>query len=70
MDSNLVVSLPAIHALSGCDTTSRVGPKLACINRTLDLSLINGFGVEPMNLAMIKNAERFLLQSFKKQLDA
>ena len=69
LDEILVANLPAIHALSGCDTTSRVGPKLACINKTVELSNVDDFGRSPLNEEMITNAERFLLQCLKKQRD-
>ena len=69
MDDVLVLHLPAIHALSGCDTTSKVGPKLACINKSIDLSCISGFGRNPLDHEMMENAEKFLLQCLKKQRD-
>ena len=70
VDEIIVSNLPAIHALSGCDTTSKVGLKLACLNKPVDLSLIHNFGKNHLDLDMIVNAEKFLLQCFNKQRDA
>lgn len=66
LDSVLVENLPAIHALSGCDTTSKVGPKLACLKKSLNLELIKDFGITPMTESMINNAEKFLLDCLPK----
>ena len=57
---NLVSRLPAIHALSGCDTTSKVGSKLSGIKSSVDLSLLYGFGEEELSAEMINKAEQFL----------
>ena len=70
IDGILVSNLPAVHALSGCDTTSKVGSKLACLNKPVDLSRINDFGRSPLDQEMIKNAEKFLLQCLNKQRNA
>lgn len=35
LEHDIVANLPAIHALSGCDTTSKVGSKLACLKKSL-----------------------------------
>ncbi|KAG1664878.1 Transposable element Tc3 transposase [Nymphon striatum] len=43
LDNGLVSCLPAIHALSGCDSTSKVGPKLSGLKASIDLSLLEGF---------------------------
>ena len=66
----LLESFPAIHALSGCDTTSKVGPKLACLNKAVNLGRIKGFGIEPLLTdQMILNAETFLLECLNKTRD-
>lgn len=39
VNSNLVSCLPAINALSKCDSTSKVGSKLAGLKTSMDLSL-------------------------------
>ena len=66
LDNNLVSCLPAIHALSGCDSTSKVGPKLSGMKASMDLSLLEGFGVEELSPQMISNAEKFLVSGLKK----
>ena len=69
LNNVLVECLHAIHALSGCDTTSKVGPKTACLNKSLDLDLINDFGKAPMTESMIKQAEMFLINCLNKSRD-
>ena len=66
LNSNLVSCLPAIHALSGCDSTSKVGSKLAGLKASMDLSLLEGFGAEELSPKMISNAEKFLITGLKK----
>ncbi|KAK4317056.1 hypothetical protein Pmani_011868 [Petrolisthes manimaculis] len=66
LDNNLVLCLRAIHALSGCDSTSKVGPKLSGMKSSMDLSLLAGFGVEELSPQMISNAEKFLVSGLKK----
>ena len=54
IENSLVFNLPAVHALRGCDTTSKVGSKLtvhAC--KSVDLSNISGFGKDPLDQEMI-----------------
>ena len=63
---NLVSRLPAIHALSGYDTTSKVGPKLSWIQSFVDLPLLDGFGEEELSTGIINKAEQFLLSPLKK----
>ena len=46
LDNGLVSCLPAIHVLSGCDSTSKVGPKMSGLTASMNLSLLEGFGVE------------------------
>lgn len=67
---NVIEVLPAIHALSGCDSTSNVGPKFAFLHKPLHISLISGFGQAPiMTILMISNAEKRLLSSLQKSRD-
>ena len=42
LDNGLVLCLPAIHALSGCDSTSMVGPKVSGLTASMNLSLLEG----------------------------
>ena len=68
LDNGLVSCLPAIHALSGCDSTSKVGPKLSGLKASMDLSLLEGFGVEELSPQIISDAEKFLVSGLKKKL--
>ena len=36
--------MPAIHALTGCDTTSKVGTKTAILKKSMNLELVSYFG--------------------------
>ena len=65
LDIGLVSCLPVIHALSGCDSTSKVGSKVSDLKPSMDLSLLEGFGVE-LSPQMTSNAEKFLVSGLKK----
>ena len=54
--------LPALHALTGCDTTSKVGTKKAALKAAecTGSELLSGFGKEPLSDDTIA-AERFLV---------
>ena len=69
LDTNLIKMLPALHSLSGCDTTSKVGSKLACFKMSLNLELLEGFGIQPLTPNMSSKAEKFLLSCFPKSRD-
>ena len=62
ISDQLVRTLPAIHALTGCDTTSKVGSKTGVLKKSLDLELLELFGQNDISDQMIRGAERFLLQ--------
>ena len=49
LDNGLVSCLLAIHALSSCDSTSKVGPIVSGLTAFTDLSLLEGFGVEELS---------------------
>jgi len=66
---NLVDKLPAVHSLSGCGTTSKVGPKLACFTKSFSFELLDDFGIEPLTEEKMIKAEQFLLQSLVKSRD-
>ncbi|KAG1670551.1 Proliferation marker protein Ki-67 [Nymphon striatum] len=66
LDNGLVLCLPAIHALSGCDSTSKVGPKLSGLKASIDLSLLEGFGVKELSPQITSNAEKLLVSGLKK----
>ena len=62
MASNVVV-LPAVHALTGCDTTSKVGTKLSALNAATKYGydLLYSFGKTEINQEIILSAEKFLV---------
>ena len=66
--SNLPVEvtriLPAIHALSGCDTTSKIGTKLQAYSAANNPEhyCLKYFGLEALDDNLFKDAEKFLLQ--------
>ena len=62
----LISCLPAIHALTGCDTTSKVGTKAAIMKKSVDLELIRSFGKTDLSISVLENAEQFLLQMIGK----
>ena len=55
--------LPAIHALTGCDTTPKVGSKLQAFHvaHKSEHFILAEFGNGVLNDSMILSAERFLL---------
>ena len=69
LPSELLKSLPAVHALTGCDSTSKVGTKTAIFKKSVSLDLIKGFGEGQCSEKMLLDAEVFLLhllgQSFQ-----
>ena len=66
MDPHLIECLPSIHSLTSCDTTSKVGNKVSVLTRSVDLSLIQGFGKNVCTETMLMDAEQFLLQLIGK----
>ena len=61
MENSILMMLPGIHALTGCDTTSKVGNKISFINNSIDVSVLCGFGTDELSEEYILNAEKFLL---------
>ena len=45
---------------------SKVGPKLSGIKSSVDLPLLDGFGVEELSARTINEAEQFVLSALKK----
>ena len=72
VDSISLATLPAIHALTGCDTTSKVGMKLAFLKKPLDLSILEEFGVSANNFTedVLGLAEQFLISVCKPKSSA
>ena len=55
--------LPAVHALTACDTTSKVGTKEAALKASehTGSELLSSFGKEPLSDDMIAAAKKFLV---------
>jgi len=64
MESDLIDILPAVHALTGCDTTSKIGTKTSAFKTAekYGYELIYSFGKSELTEQMINNAERFLVR--------
>ena len=67
LDPLLIECLPAIHAITGCDTTSKVAAKTSIFSKSTDLNLIKDFGKRMLTTAMLKKAETFILQLLGKE---
>ena len=62
LDSDLVENLPAIHALTRCDTASKVGTKSRAFREGTDCyQLLYAFGRDASRDEIIANNEKFLL---------
>ena len=62
MHSNVVDVLPAVHSLTVCDTSSKVGTKLSALQtaRKMGHEYLLTFGRSEISEDMISSAERFL----------
>ena len=59
---DLCAVLPALHSLTGCDITSKIGTKKAALKADPEIHL-RGFGTTtPLTSAMIQNAEQYLVK--------
>ena len=68
LDDDLVKCLPALHALTGCDSTSKVSTKLSALNiirEQENRSMILGFDGPHLTDDAIEMAESFLVQCLK-----
>ena len=63
---SLVVVLPALHSLTGCDTTSKIATKPAAIKRCLYFEDIQDFGKDRLDTDMLFKAENFLTHCLKE----
>ena len=63
MKSGVVDVLPAVHALSGCDTTSKVGTKKSALQTAEETGheQLHSFGKLPLLNGMVSAAEKFLV---------
>ena len=69
LPSNVVQLLPTIHALTGCDTTSKVGTKLQAYKAAHkpEYASLNKFGISELDECMYETAEHFLLECVTRQ---
>ena len=65
----LVEVLPALHSLTGCDSTSKVGTKLAAVSREGYFKEITDFGKERLDSDILIKAENFLVHCVKENAD-
>ena len=69
LGAELVQHLPAIHALTGADTTSKVGTKKGILKQSaLFNEHLNGFGTSPLTETMILSCEKLLTKSKMAQI--
>ena len=63
LSSNVIDVLPAVHALSGCDTTSKVGTKKSALKvaEQSGHENIKLFGREKITQNMVSSAEKYLV---------
>ena len=61
LGQNLCRVLPALHSLTGCDITSKIGTKMAALKANPERHL-QGFGTTaPITAAMIQQAEKYVV---------
>ena len=67
LDSDLDEVLPAIHALTGCDTATKVGTKSRAVREGAGCyHLLYAFGRDALSHEMIADAAKFLLKCITK----
>lgn len=67
VDNLTIETLPAIHSLSGCDTTSKIGTKHASLMRAKEYAYrLKDFGRKDLSDVMLKNAEEYLTRVLSK----
>ena len=72
LGDELTKCLPALHALTGCDTTSKISTKLAALNAVRkpgNSSLILNFDCPQLTESAIHMAETFLVKCLKPSTD-
>ncbi len=72
LDNKLIRCLPALHALTGCDTTSKVSTKSAALKAICsqeNSSMILNFECSPLTEDTIQMAETFLVKCLKPSTD-
>ena len=68
LEEELIKCLPALHALTGCDTTSKIATKLAALNAIRiprNLPLLANFNCPQLTDNAIQLAENFLVKCLK-----
>ena len=65
-DEIVIRNLPAAHALTGADTTSKIGTKDYMMTQRNKFSLLDGFGVAELSEEMFQAAESFLINCVDK----
>ena len=61
--SGVVDILPAAHALTGCDTTTKVGTKSKALKTVISCAdILKTFGKDEINDQMIADAGQFLVK--------
>ena len=58
LDGTYVNVMPVLHALTGCDTTSKIGTKMADLKRLEHCEEQISFEKEPINESMMVAAEK------------
>ncbi len=72
LGNELIKCLPALHALTGCDTTSKISTKLAALNAVRkpgNSSMIQNFDCPQLTESAIQMAETFLVKCLKPSAD-
>jgi len=72
LGNDLINCLPAVHALTGCDTTSKIATKSAALNvvqKPESSSLVLDFNSPQLTESSIQMAETFLIKCLKPTTD-
>ena len=72
LENDLIKCLPAVHALTGCDTTSKIATKSAALNAVQKLgssSLVVDFSSPQLTESSVQMAETFLVRCLKPTTD-
>ena len=72
LESDVISVLPAVHALSRCDSTSKIGSKKTAL-KVLEGGLVESlleFGRQPLSENHVSNAENFLVKCYNQKANA
>ena len=69
LSADIISVLPAVHALTGCDTTSKISTKKAVLKTVFKghCNKLSNFGKSPITEEMTVSAEAFLVSCLTKQ---